>query len=133
MVSKQLDRRAFLAKTAVLSGSAVLLRSDYIEIATAAGIRQTNEREFLIKNRYLNFPVSYEEDDRITLELVIDNKVVRTLDIFLPDSEPVFWVFIDISDFKDKRALLRTGDSGQRINDIKVKKLEVYELQSIWQ
>ena len=133
MVSKQLDRRAFRAKTAALSGSAVLLRSDYIEMATAAGIRQTNEREFLIKNRYLNFPVSYEEDDRITLELVVDSKVVRTLDIFLPDSEPDFWVFLDISDFKDKRALLRTGDSGQRINDIKVKKLQVYELQSIWQ
>jgi len=31
---------------------------------------------------------------------------VRTIDIFLPDSEPDFWVFLDMSDFKDKRALL---------------------------
>jgi sucrose-6-phosphate hydrolase SacC (GH32 family) len=113
-MSEKLDRRTFLAKTAALSGSAALGGCTFDQMVTAAENEQTNEREFIIEKRYLNLPVSYDEDDRVTLELVIDNKVVRTLDIFLPDSEPDFWVFIDISDFKDKRALLRAEDGEKK-------------------
>jgi len=109
-MSKKLDRRTFLAKTTTLTGSSVLAGGDFIKMAAGAVNKHTNKREFRIKNRYLNLPVSYDEDDRVTLELVIDNKIVRTIDIFLPDSEPDFWVFLDMSDFKDKRALLRTED-----------------------
>jgi sucrose-6-phosphate hydrolase SacC (GH32 family) len=108
MMSKKLDRRTFLAKTAALSGSAVLVKSAFTQVAVAAENKKTNEREFRLEKQYLNLPVSYDEDDRVTLELVIDDKVVRTIDIFLPDSDPDFWVFADISEFKNKNALLRT-------------------------
>jgi fructan beta-fructosidase len=114
MMLKKFDRRTFLVKTAALSGSTVLGTCAFTQIATAAKNKQTNEREFKIEKRYLNFPVSYEEDDLVTLELVIDEKVVRTLDIFLPDSRPDFWVFMDISEFKDKNVLLRTRDGEEK-------------------
>jgi fructan beta-fructosidase len=107
-MSKKLDRRTFMARTAALSGSAVLVKSAFTQVAAAAQIKQTNELKFLIEKQYLNLPVSYDEDDRVTLELVIDDKVVRTIDIFLPDSDPDFWVFADIGEFKNKNALLRT-------------------------
>jgi len=108
MMEKKLNRRTFLAKTTALSGSAFLGAGAFKQMAVAAENKQTNEREFLIEKQYLNFPVSYDEDDRVKLELVIDKKVVRTLDVFLPDSDPDFWVFLDISEFKGKKALLRT-------------------------
>jgi sucrose-6-phosphate hydrolase SacC (GH32 family) len=113
-MEKKLDRRTFMAKTAALSGSAVLVKSAFTQMAAAAQIKQANERKLLIKKRYLNLPVSYDEDDRVMLELVIDNKVGRNFNIFLPDSEPDFWVFLDISEFKDKNALLRTRRGKQK-------------------
>jgi sucrose-6-phosphate hydrolase SacC (GH32 family) len=108
MMAKKLDRRTFLAQTAALSGSLVLGGSALKQTARAAENEAINERVFRIENRYLNLPVSYDEDDRVGLELVIDNNAVRHLDVFLPDSDPDFWVFVDISEFKGKKALLRT-------------------------
>ena len=107
-MSKKLDRRTFMARTAALSGSTVLVRGAFAQMAAAAVNKQSNEMEFRIEKQFLNLPVSYNEDDRVGLELVVDNKVVRTLDVFLPDSDPDFWVFVDISEFKNKNALLRT-------------------------
>jgi len=107
-MEKKLDRRTFLARTAALSGSSFLIGSDFIKTATAAENKPMSEREFMLEKEYLNLPVSYDEDDRVGLELVIDNKPMRYLDIFLPDSEPDFWVFVDVSEFKSKKALLRT-------------------------
>ena len=67
-----------------------------------------------IEDSYLNLPVSYDEEDGVSLELVIGNQVVRNLDIYLPDAEPDFWVFIDIREFKGKKALLRTRNGEQK-------------------
>jgi len=108
VIPKKFDRRTFLARTVALSSSSFLMGGDFIKMATAAESKPINEREFLIEKRYLNIPVSYNEDDRVGLELVINNKAVRYLDVFLPDSEPDFWVFLDVSEFKGKNALLRT-------------------------
>ena len=93
-MEKKLNRRTFLAKTTALSGSAFLGVGAFKQMAVAAENKQTNEREFRIEKQYLNLPVSYDEDDRVGLQLVVDKKVVRTLDIFLPDSNPDFWVFL---------------------------------------
>jgi sucrose-6-phosphate hydrolase SacC (GH32 family) len=60
-----------------------------------------------LESNFLNFPVSYEEDDDIRLELVIDGNVVRDFDIFLPDSDPDFWVFLNISEYSGKKAEIR--------------------------
>jgi sucrose-6-phosphate hydrolase SacC (GH32 family) len=67
-----------------------------------------------ISQNYINFPVSYDEDDAVTLQLVIDNEVKRVFDIFLPNSEPDFWVFLDVSMFHGEKALLRTEDGEKR-------------------
>ena len=108
MMPKKLDRRTFLAKSAALSGSAALGGCIFEQMATEAKNKLTNQREFRIEKRYLNFPVSYDEQDEVRLQLVVDKKVVRVFDIFLPDSEPDFWVFLDTSEFKNSNALLRT-------------------------
>jgi len=73
-----------------------------------------NSIQFKVENDYLNLPVSYEEEDGVTLELLVGKKVVRYLDIYLPDSDPAFWVYIDVSEFKGKDAVLRTGDGEQK-------------------
>ena len=64
--------------------------------------------ELKLESRYLHLPVSFEDEDEVKLELVINNQVVRDFDIFLPDSDPDFWVFLDMSDFNGKKAILRT-------------------------
>ncbi|MHC4130780.1 MAG: glycoside hydrolase family 32 protein [Planctomycetota bacterium] len=107
-MKKKLDRRTFLAKIAAFSGSTFLVGGSFKQMAIAAENKLTNKREFLLEKQYLNFPVSYDEDDGVRLELVVDEKVVWNFNIFLPDSKPDFWVFLDISEFKDKKALLRT-------------------------
>ncbi|MGI9571555.1 MAG: glycoside hydrolase family 32 protein, partial [Desulfobulbia bacterium] len=75
----------------------------------SASIAQNSIKLEIDKN-YLNFPVSYDEEDAVTLELVIDNEVKRVFNIFLPDTEPDFWVFLDVSMFQGKKALLRTEE-----------------------
>ena len=67
-----------------------------------------------LKNNYLNLPVSYNEDDRTSLELLVGGKAVRYLDIYLPDSDPDFWVFIDISKWKGGNLVLRTAEGEEK-------------------
>lgn len=111
---KKLDRRTFMAKSVALSGSLSLSGCTFQQIAISASNRQITELKFRLKKRYLNFPVSYNDADNVKLELVVNNKVVRVLNIFLPDSAPDFWVFMDISEFKNKKALLSTKSGKQQ-------------------
>jgi sucrose-6-phosphate hydrolase SacC (GH32 family) len=64
------------------------------------------ERELKLENKFLNFPVSYDEDDKTKIEIVIDGTSEFYFDIFLPDNEPDFWVFLDVSEFKGKPAII---------------------------
>ena len=54
-----------------------------------------NSIQLELKNDYLNLPVSYDEEDRVSLELVIGKEVVRYIDIYLPDADHDFWVLLD--------------------------------------
>ena len=63
-------------------------------------------REFLLKKKYLNFPVKNGAEKRF-INLIIDGKVVREFDIELAPDEPDFWVFLDISEFRNQKAVLR--------------------------
>jgi len=67
-----------------------------------------------LKDNYLNFPVSNNEEVDTRLELVVDGRIVREFDIMLADTETEFWVFLDISPFKDKSATLRTYSGESR-------------------
>ncbi|MBN2594093.1 MAG: DUF4980 domain-containing protein [Sedimentisphaerales bacterium] len=79
---------------------------------SAAAARQDNNetmqgktREFLLQKKYLNFPVKNGAEKRL-IHLIIDDKIVREFEIELAPDEHDFWVFLDISDFMGKKAIL---------------------------
>jgi fructan beta-fructosidase len=63
---------------------------------------------------YINLPVSYDEDDAVSLVLEVNGQALRYLDIYLPDEEPDFWTFIDASAWKGKMVRLRTEDGKEK-------------------
>lgn len=67
-----------------------------------------NSLELKLNSKYLHLPVSMQRSDEVKLELILDGQIARDFDIFLPDSDPDFWVFLDISEFSGERAILRT-------------------------
>jgi len=79
--------------------NAVAAREDKVETA------QGKSREFVLQKKYLNFPVKNGAEKRL-IHLIIDSKMVREFEIELAPDEPDFWVFLDISDFAGKKALL---------------------------
>ncbi len=80
--------------------SITIARQDKVETT------QGKTRELLLQNKYLNFPVKNGVRKRL-IHLIIDDKVVREFEIELASDEPDFWVFLDVSDFAGKKALLR--------------------------
>jgi sucrose-6-phosphate hydrolase SacC (GH32 family) len=72
-----------------------------------ATLANSAELELKLESNFLNFPVSYDEDDKTKIEIVIDGKSEFYFDIFLPDGEPDFWVYLDVSSFKGKPAVIQ--------------------------
>jgi sucrose-6-phosphate hydrolase SacC (GH32 family) len=70
----------------------------------------SKSREFLLKKKYLNFPVKNGAEKHF-INLIIDGKIVREFDIELAPDKPDFWVFLDISEFKNQKAILRIDKS----------------------
>jgi fructan beta-fructosidase len=77
--------------------------------AIAVFAQQGAELELKIESNYINLPATYDEDDRTSIEIVIDGKGEVYLDIYLADEEPDFWVFADISKYKGKTALIKAN------------------------
>jgi len=63
-------------------------------------------REFLLQKKYLNFPVKNGAKKRY-IHLIVDGKVVREFDIEMANEDPDFWVFLEVDEFKGKKATLR--------------------------
>ena len=63
-------------------------------------------REFLLRKKYLNFPVKNGAKKRV-IHLIVDGKVTREFSIELAPNDPDFWVFLEIGEFKGKKAILR--------------------------
>jgi len=76
------------------------------------------DRMIQLKAHYLNLPVTYNEDDRTSIEILIDGKGEIWLDCYLADKDPDFWVFVDVSEFKGKTAVIRT-DRDDKANALK--------------
>jgi len=77
---------------------------------------ETRNRELVLTAHYLNLPVTHDTLMQ-KVSLVIDGKTVREFNIELSEGTPGFWVFMDISSFKGKRAVLHaehvpTGSRG---------------------
>jgi fructan beta-fructosidase len=68
-------------------------------------------RELVLRNTYLNLPVKNGAPKR-RMSLSIEGQIVREFEIELAESEPDFWVFLDISAFRGKTAALRVTSLG---------------------
>jgi sucrose-6-phosphate hydrolase SacC (GH32 family) len=82
--------------------------------------QEGSELEVNIEKDYLNFPVSYDEENRTSIEIVVNGKSEIFFDIYLPDENPDFWVFVDVSAFKGKIALIKADrqDKSNAFNKI---------------
>jgi sucrose-6-phosphate hydrolase SacC (GH32 family) len=60
-----------------------------------------------LESNFLNLPVTYDEEDYTSIEIQIDGKNEFYFDLFLADREPDFWVFLDVSAFKGKTAVIK--------------------------
>jgi sucrose-6-phosphate hydrolase SacC (GH32 family) len=69
--------------------------------------QEGTQKEIFLENLYLNFPVSYDELDNTDIEIEIDGKSRFYFNSFLADEAPEFWVFLDVSEFKRKTALIK--------------------------
>jgi fructan beta-fructosidase len=72
----------------------------------AVSISSSKERSFHLTKKYLNFPVDDSAEQRL-VSLVIDGHVLREFEISLAGEKEDYWVFLDVSEFKGKRALLK--------------------------
>ncbi len=61
--------------------------------------------ELTLNKNYLLLPVSTGAEMR-RVKMTIDGQIVRELDIELPDGEPEFWAFMDVTMFAGKTATL---------------------------
>jgi sucrose-6-phosphate hydrolase SacC (GH32 family) len=77
--------------------------------------QEGSELEVNFEKNYLNLPVSYDEEDRTSIEIAVDGKSEIFFDIYLPDENPDFWVFVDVSAFKGKTALIKADRADKSI------------------
>jgi fructan beta-fructosidase len=73
-----------------------------------SGAWAQNNVKLKLDKQYVHLPVSYDGNDETRLQLIVENEAVREFDIFLPDANPDFWVFLDVSEFGNKKATLKT-------------------------
>jgi hypothetical protein len=76
-------------------------------ICLLIGLTQGSELKIKLENNFLNLPVTYDEEDKTTIEILIDGKSEIFFDIYLADQKPDFWVFVDVTAFKGKTAVLK--------------------------
>jgi fructan beta-fructosidase len=65
-------------------------------------------KELTLESRYLNLPVKNGAAKR-RMSLSVDGQIVREFEIELAEGEPDFWVFLDISTFRGKKATIRVA------------------------
>jgi fructan beta-fructosidase len=65
-------------------------------------------REMLIEKRYLHIPVQAGAS-KPRVKIFVDNELVRQFDIELATSEPSFWAFLDVNDFRGRRLTIDAG------------------------
>lgn len=64
------------------------------------------EREMQFNQKYLNIPVKNDASKRL-ISLFVDGEKVREFDVELAQSEPDFWVYLDVSEFQGQQGTLR--------------------------
>ena len=74
-------------------------------------------RELVFVKKYLNMPVKHGTATR-TMDILIDGKIVRQFVIELADNEPDYWVSLNVSEFKGKKATLKLNASARKSNGL---------------
>lgn len=65
----------------------------------------TLRKEFSVEKRYLNLPVKNGSPKR-RMRMLVDGQVVREFEIELAERTPDFWVFLDLTPFAGKKAVV---------------------------
>ncbi len=65
----------------------------------------TLRKEFSVEKRYLNLPVKNGSSKR-RMRMLVDGQVVREFEIELAERTPDFWVFLDLTPFAGKKAVV---------------------------
>ncbi len=60
-------------------------------------------REFTFNKKYLLLPVNFETPEYL-MHVLIDNELVREFSVNLTPGEPDYWVYLEIDEFKGKKA-----------------------------
>ena len=66
-------------------------------------------RKFTFEKKYLNFPVQNDAPSRL-IQVFIDDNKVREFNINLALSEPDFWVYMELDEFKDKLGIVSISE-----------------------
>lgn len=83
-----------------------IYQSDVQAVSISSKYISSKERPFRLTKKYLNFPVDDSAEQRL-VSLVIDGRVLREFEISLAGEKEDYWAFLDVSEFKDKDALLK--------------------------
>ena len=77
-------------------------------------------REFTIEKQYLNFPIKQgeREQEESLIHFIIDDKIEREFKVSLAKDEPDFWVFLDVAEFKGKKATLQIKKENEAFDKI---------------
>lgn len=78
---------------------------------------QDVEKIFTIDKQYLNFPVDMQQD-RQKVWFILDNDTLTYSVIRIPQNEPDYWVFKDVSAYKGKKLKLVFSEQVNGIGDI---------------
>ena len=80
-----------------------------------AGDKVPESMEMVFVKKYLNMPVKHRATKR-TMDILIDGKIVRQFVIELAEGEPDYWVFLDVSEFRGKKATLKLKAAARKSN-----------------
>jgi fructan beta-fructosidase len=81
------------------------INADQFVLTDKASALANATREIVCDKQFLNLPVKTGAKKR-RMKLSVDGAVVREFEIELADAEPDFWVFLDLTPFREKRAVV---------------------------
>ena len=77
----------------------------------------SNERKLKITKTYLNIPIGYRARMKL-IEIKVNGKIQREFPVQLAEDTVNYWIYIDVSEFRDKLVLLNSPASSQSLNRI---------------
>jgi fructan beta-fructosidase len=111
LAEESFDVREFAGRQARIqiidaaSGGWGHITADHFVLSDAPAAQVNPQREILCAKRYLNIPVRHGAKKR-RMKVSVEDTLVREFEIELADREPDYWVFLDLSAFAGKKAVV---------------------------